>query len=146
MGAGPMIPVEEDAERRERAALLVAEAGFDILVGNAHESDASVVRYFSAYWPLFEMGGVAIAPSGQSALMVGMESGEYAKLRSHIPNIGQKKPENSKKQCQNRRISAKLGRHRTGDAREGPKNAATPPKWTKKGPKSAKNTRKIDCY
>jgi Xaa-Pro aminopeptidase len=87
MGAGPMIPVEEYAERRERAAKLIAEAGFDVLVGNAHESDASVVRYFSAYWPLFEMGGVAIAPSGQSALMVGMESGEYAKLRSHIPNI-----------------------------------------------------------
>jgi len=87
MAAGPMIPVEEYAERRERAAKLIAEAGFDVLVGNAHESDASVVRYFSAYWPLFEMGGVAIAPSGQSALMVGMESGEYAKLRSHIPNI-----------------------------------------------------------
>ncbi len=87
MGAGPMIPVEEYAERRERAAKLIAEAGFDVLVGNAHESDASVVRYFSAYWPLFEMGGVAIAPSGQSALMVGMESGEYAKIRSNIPNI-----------------------------------------------------------
>jgi Xaa-Pro aminopeptidase len=87
MAAGPMIPVEEYAERRERAAKLIGEAGFDVLVGNAHESDASVVRYFSAYWPLFEMGGVAIAPSGQSALMVGMESGEYAKLRSHIPNI-----------------------------------------------------------
>ena len=87
MGAGPMIPVEEYATRRQRAAELVAEAGFDVLVGNAHESDASVVRYFSAYWPLFEMGGVAIAPSGRSALMVGMESGEYAKGRSHIPNI-----------------------------------------------------------
>ncbi|MEA2025429.1 MAG: M24 family metallopeptidase, partial [Chloroflexota bacterium] len=87
MGAAPMIPVEEYAERRERAAKLIAEAGFDVLVGNAHESDASVVRYFSAYWPLFEMAGVAIAPSGQSALMAGMESGEFAKGRSVIPNI-----------------------------------------------------------
>ena len=87
MGAGPMIPVEEYAERRARASTLVAEAGFDVLVANGHESDASVVRYFSAYWPLFEMGGVAVAPSGQSALMVGMESGEFAKGRSHIDNI-----------------------------------------------------------
>jgi Xaa-Pro aminopeptidase len=82
-----MIPVEEYAERRARAARLVAEAGLDVLVANGTESDASNVRYFSAYWPLFEMGGVAIAPSGESALMVGMESGEFAKGRSHIPNI-----------------------------------------------------------
>lgn len=83
----PLIPVEEYAERRDKAALLMAEAGFDVLVGNATESDASVVRYFTAYWPLFEMGGVAIAPDGRSALMVGMESGEYAKYRSVVDNI-----------------------------------------------------------
>jgi Xaa-Pro aminopeptidase len=82
-----MIPIEEYAERRARAAALMGEAGYDVLVGNAHESDASVVRYFTRYWPLFEMGGVAIAPSGQSALMVGMESEEYAKYRSVVDNI-----------------------------------------------------------
>jgi Xaa-Pro aminopeptidase len=87
MSAGPMIPVEEYAERRERAARLVAEAGLDVLVANSTDSDASNVRYFTAYWPLFEMGGVAIAPSGKAALMVGMESGEYAKGRSHLQNI-----------------------------------------------------------
>jgi Xaa-Pro aminopeptidase len=82
-----MIPVEEYAERRQKAAKLVAEAGFDVLVANGTDSDASNVRYFSAYWPLFEMGGVAIAPSGQSAVMVGMESEEFAKGRSVIDNI-----------------------------------------------------------
>jgi len=87
MSDRPMIPVEEYAERRQKAAKLVAEAGFDVLVANGTDSDASNVRYFSAYWPLFEMGGVAIAPSGQSALMAGMESGEFAKGRSHIDNI-----------------------------------------------------------
>jgi Xaa-Pro aminopeptidase len=87
MATGPTIPIEEYAQRRERAATLIADAGYDVLVGNAHESDASVVRYFTAYWPLFEMGGVAIAPSGQAALMVGMESGEYAKERSVVDNI-----------------------------------------------------------
>ncbi len=87
MASGPMIPVEEYGQRRERAAGLVAEAGLDVLVANGTDSDASNVRYFSAYWPLFEMGGVAIAPSGRSALMVGMESEEFAKGRSVIPNI-----------------------------------------------------------
>ncbi len=87
MTPGPTIPVEEYAQRRERAAKLIAEAGYDVLVGNGTEADASVVRYFSAYWPLFEMGGVAIAPSGRSALMAGMESGEFAKGRSVIDNI-----------------------------------------------------------
>lgn len=85
--AGPTIPIEEYAERRARAATLIAAAGYDVLVGNAHESDASVVRYFTRYWPLFEMAGVAIAPSGASALMVGMESGEYAKYRSVVDDI-----------------------------------------------------------
>jgi hypothetical protein len=66
MRAGPMIPVEEYAGRRERAAGLVAEAGFDVLVANGTDSDASNVRYFSAYWPLFEMGG--ISPSGRSMM------------------------------------------------------------------------------
>ena len=83
----PMIPVEEYAERRARAASLIAEAGYDVLVGNGTESDASVVRYFSAYWPLFEMGGVAIAPDGQAALMVGMESAEFARERGVVDNI-----------------------------------------------------------
>ncbi len=87
MHTGPTIPVEEYAQRRAKVADLIAEAGLDVLVGNGHESDPSVVRYFSAYWPLFEMGGVAIAPSGESALMVGMESGEFAKARSHVRNI-----------------------------------------------------------
>ncbi len=87
MSAGPTIPVEEYGQRRERAAGLIAEAGLDVLLANGTDSDASCVRYFSAYWPLFEMGGVAIAPSGRSALMVGMESEQFAKGRSVIDNI-----------------------------------------------------------
>jgi Xaa-Pro aminopeptidase len=87
MSAAPTIPVEEYGQRRERAAALVAEAGLDVLVANGTDSDPSNVRYFSGYWPLFEMGGVAIAPSGDSALMVGMESGEFAKDTAHLRNI-----------------------------------------------------------
>ena len=87
MSTKPMIPVEEYAERRQRAAQLIVKDGFDVLVANSSDADASNVRYFSAFWPLFEMGGVAIAPSGKSALMVGLESGEFAEGRSHLENI-----------------------------------------------------------
>ncbi|MCK4982405.1 MAG: aminopeptidase P family N-terminal domain-containing protein, partial [Victivallaceae bacterium] len=87
MSNGPMIPIEEYAERRARAAKLVADGGFDVLVANSSDADASNVRYFSAFWPLFEMGGVAIAPSGKSALMVGLESEEFAKGRSPLENL-----------------------------------------------------------
>jgi Xaa-Pro aminopeptidase len=87
MSNGPMIPIEEYAERRAHAAKLVAGGGFDVLVANSSDADASNVRYFSAFWPLFEMGGVAIAPSGKSALMVGLESEEFAKGRSPLENL-----------------------------------------------------------
>jgi len=87
MSNGPMIPIEEYAERRARAAKLIADEGFDVLVANSSDADASNVRYFSAFWPLFEMGGVAIAPSGKSALMVGLESEEFAKGRSYLENL-----------------------------------------------------------
>ncbi len=81
------IPKQEYLERVQKAAALIAESECDVLVANSNEADASNVRYFSSYWPLFEMGGVAIAPSGKSALMVGLESEEFAKGRSHLSNI-----------------------------------------------------------
>jgi Xaa-Pro aminopeptidase len=57
------------------------------MVANSNEADYSNVRYLSAYWPLFEMGGVAVAPSGDAALLIGLESENYARGRSLIPNI-----------------------------------------------------------
>jgi Xaa-Pro aminopeptidase len=59
----------------------------DVLVANSNEADFANVRYFSGFWPLFEIGGVAIAPSGQAALMVGPESETFAGERSRISNI-----------------------------------------------------------
>jgi Xaa-Pro aminopeptidase len=82
-----MIPEQEYLERIKKAAPLIEAAGLDVLVANSNEADYSNVRYFSAYWPLFEMGGVAVAPSGKAALMVGLESEEFAKGRSKLANI-----------------------------------------------------------
>lgn len=81
------IPVEEYAERRAKAAKLIQEMGLDVLVVNSTESDFANVRYFSGFWPLFERAGVAIAPNGESALMVGLESEIFAADFGCIDNI-----------------------------------------------------------
>ncbi|MEX0775407.1 MAG: Xaa-Pro peptidase family protein [Phycisphaeraceae bacterium] len=81
------IPDSEYTQRIKRASELLAPQGFDVLIANSNEADFANCRYFSGYWPLFEIGGVAIAPSGQAALMIGPESETYARDRSKIPNI-----------------------------------------------------------
>ncbi len=82
-----MIPEAEYRQRAQRAAALAAAKGLDVLIVNSTEADYSNARYFSGFWPLFETAGVAIAPSGKTALMVGPESMKYASDRSVIPDI-----------------------------------------------------------
>ena len=82
-----MIPEQEYFERIAKAAKLVGEAGLDVLVSNCTEADYSFVRYFTNFWPLFETAGVAIAPNGKAALMVGPESEKYAADRSVLKDI-----------------------------------------------------------
>jgi len=81
------IPDHEYQERIQKAAKLVAEAGLDVLIVNSNEADYANARYFSGFWPLFERAGVAIAPTGKAALMVGPESTVYASDFSRISNI-----------------------------------------------------------
>ena len=81
------IPEQEYFERIAKAAKLVEEADLDVLVSNCTEADYSFVRYFTNFWPLFETAGVAIAPNGKAALMVGPESQKYAADRSVLKEI-----------------------------------------------------------
>jgi len=83
------IPEEEYVQRRKKAAEMAAAQGLDVLIVNSNDSDYANVRYFSGFWPLFETAGVAIAPSGKAALMVGPESAKYAADRSVLPDIFQ---------------------------------------------------------
>ena len=83
------IPEGEYVQRREKAAEMTAAQGLDVLIVNSNDSDYANVRYFSGFWPLFETAGVAIAPSGKAALMVGPESTKYAADRSVLPDIFQ---------------------------------------------------------
>ena len=81
------IPDYEYAQRRQRAAELIKRAGLDVLIVNSNEADYANARYFSGFWPLFERCGVAIAPTGDAALMVGPESRIFAADRSKIEKI-----------------------------------------------------------
>lgn len=81
------IPEQEYFDRIAKAAKLTGEAGLDILISNCNEADYSFVRYFTNFWPLFETAGVAIAPNGKAALMVGPESPKFAADRSVLSNI-----------------------------------------------------------
>ena len=81
------IPQKEYLTRVEKCSKLVADAGLDILIANSNEADFANVRYFSGFWPLFEVGGVAIAANGKCSLMVGPESEEFASGWSPIENI-----------------------------------------------------------
>ena len=68
------IPQAEYLERIKKASSLISRAGLDVLIANSNEADFANVRYFSGFWPLFEVGGVAIASNGKASLMVGPES------------------------------------------------------------------------
>jgi len=81
------IPDHEYKERALRAGALIQKAGLDVLIVNSNEADYANARYFSGFWPLFERCGVAIAPTGDAALMVGPESRIFAADRSKIEKI-----------------------------------------------------------
>jgi len=81
------IPDQEYVDRTRRAAKLIAEWGLDVLLLNGSEADYANTRYFSGFWPVFELCGVAINPDGASALMVGQESEIYASDVGHIQDI-----------------------------------------------------------
>jgi Xaa-Pro aminopeptidase len=83
------IPEEEYAQRLKKAAKMAGEKGLDVLIVHSNDSDYANVRYFTGFWPLFETAGVAIAPSGRAALMVGPESAKFAADRSALPYIFQ---------------------------------------------------------
>ncbi len=82
-----MIPESEYGKRVQKASQLAAQEGYDVFIANSNEADFANVRYFSYYWPLFEIAGVAISPEGKSALIIGPESGNFAEDRSKIDNI-----------------------------------------------------------
>lgn len=81
------IPNHEYLERVNKAAKIIQQEKLDALIVNGNEADYANTRYFSGFWPLFERCGVAISASGDAALMVGPESGEFAADRAKLDKI-----------------------------------------------------------
>lgn len=81
------IPDHEYKERVARAAKILQREKLDVMIVNSNEADYANARYFSGFWPLFERSGVAISASGDAALMVGLESREFAADRSRLEKI-----------------------------------------------------------
>ena len=83
----PTIPDAEFSKRVQAAQQLIRERNLDVLLLNSNEADFSNVRYFSDFWPLFEIAGVAIPAQGEPALLVGPESDRFAADRGRMPKI-----------------------------------------------------------
>jgi len=83
----PSIPAAEYRSRMQQAQALVRKKGLDVLLVNSNEAEFANVRYFSNYWPIFEIAGVVIPPTGRPTLLIGPESETYAKDRSQISRI-----------------------------------------------------------
>lgn len=81
------IPNLEYKQRAENTAAILRREKLDALIVNGNEADYANTRYFSGFWPLFERCGVAIGANGDTALMVGPESKEFASDRSKISKI-----------------------------------------------------------
>lgn len=79
-----------DAEFKDRIIRTqkkMEEEGLDLLLCYGNEAEPQFVRYYSDYWPSFESAGVLIPAEGDAVLLIGPESGTYAKDHSRIPVI-----------------------------------------------------------
>ena len=83
----PTIPDAEYRTRMAKAQELVRRKGLDVLLVNSNEAEFANVRYFSNYWPIFEIAGVVIPPAGKPILLIGPESETFARDRSKIAEI-----------------------------------------------------------
>lgn len=83
----PCIPNAEYQTRLAKAQALTRDRGLDILLINSNEAEFANVRYFSNYWPIFEIAGVVIPPQGEPTLLIGPESETFATDRSKIGRV-----------------------------------------------------------
>ena len=83
----PPIPAEELARRWDAVRRGLIDAGLDALLVFGNESEFSSLRYVSDYWPLFESGAAAFAPSGEPILLCGPESEAFAVQRGRMDRV-----------------------------------------------------------
>src|SRR5574341_1391254 len=83
------IPKSEFQDRYKKIQKELARRGLDALLSFGSEAEPANVRYLSDYWPAFETAGVLVPVEGEPVLIIGPESGTYAKGHSKIANIKQ---------------------------------------------------------
>jgi Xaa-Pro aminopeptidase len=77
----------EFENRIKKVQYLLLDDERDAILVFSTESEPAGVRYFADYWPSFETAGVLIPQTGTPVLLIGPESGTYAKAHSRLKEI-----------------------------------------------------------
>lgn len=83
----PKIEQQEFIERIKRTQEAMKIEGLDLLFAYGNEAEPQYIRYYSNYWPSFEVAGVLIPVEGEPTLIIGPESQTFAASVSRIPRI-----------------------------------------------------------
>ena len=83
----PRIERDEFLERIQKTQELMKKEGIDLLFAYGNEAEPQFIRYYSNFWPSFEMAGVLIPVEGEATLIIGPESETFAGSVSQIQRI-----------------------------------------------------------
>lgn len=83
----PKIEHQEFVERIIRTQKAMQSENLDLLFAYGNEAEPQFIRYYSNYWPSFEVAGVLIPVEGEPTLIIGPESGTFAASVSQISRI-----------------------------------------------------------
>lgn len=83
----PRIEHEEFLKRIEKTQKEMKKENLDLLFAYGNETEPQYIRYYSNYWPSFEVAGVLIPVQGEPILIIGPESETFAGSVSHIAKI-----------------------------------------------------------
>ena len=83
----PRIEHEEFLKRIEKTQQEMKKENLDLLFAYGNEAEPQYIRYYSNYWPSFEVAGVLIPVEGEPILIIGPESETFAGSVSHIVKI-----------------------------------------------------------
>lgn len=83
----PKIERQEFKERVKKTQKAMKCEGIDLLFAYGNEAEPQYIRYYSNYWPSFEVAGVLIPAEGEPTLIIGPESETFAGSVSYIARI-----------------------------------------------------------
>lgn len=83
----PKIEQREFEERVKRTQEAMKSEDLDLLFACGNEAEPQYIRYYSNYWPSFELAGVLIPAEGEPTLIIGPESETFAGSVSRISRI-----------------------------------------------------------